>query len=283
MQALLELVPLAAFLVAYYTARHLRGHRGADGRDAGAAASWIWLRSGASHRCTAVSAALVLALGAATLILHDQRFLQVEAHDVLLAVALAFLVSVWIGERTARAASAGHGLGAARLRAAARRGVGSTGSGSLFYALLGGRQPAGGLQCQRAHLGQLQGVWSHRALTVVFAAAAARRGCRGPRPARPRCDLSTPMTPATPMRARIGRQYPQAARAQLAALQPLQLEVRDDSAAHAGHAGAREGGTSRVRIVSEQFRGRYTPATASAASMRRWRELLGTRDPCAGA
>ena len=37
---------------------------------------------------------------------------------------------------------------------------------------------------------------------------------------------------------------------------PLQLEILDDSARHAGHAGAREGGHFRVRIVAEAFRGR---------------------------
>ena len=31
------------------------------------------------------------------------------------------------------------------------------------------------------------------------------------------------------------------------------VQVRDDSAAHAGHAGAREGGHYRVTIVSSQF------------------------------
>jgi BolA family transcriptional regulator, general stress-responsive regulator len=40
-----------------------------------------------------------------------------------------------------------------------------------------------------------------------------------------------------------------------AALAPLALEVQDDSAAHAGHAGARDGGHFSVRIVSERFRG----------------------------
>jgi BolA protein len=39
-------------------------------------------------------------------------------------------------------------------------------------------------------------------------------------------------------------------------LAPLHLEVEDDSAAHAGHAGARGGaGHYRVRILSEKFRG----------------------------
>jgi len=40
-----------------------------------------------------------------------------------------------------------------------------------------------------------------------------------------------------------------------AALQPAALEVRDDSAAHRGHAGAREGGHFHVTVVAEAFRG----------------------------
>lgn len=39
-------------------------------------------------------------------------------------------------------------------------------------------------------------------------------------------------------------------------LAPLELHIEDESAAHAGHAGAREGGHFRVTVVSEQFRGR---------------------------
>jgi BolA protein len=39
-------------------------------------------------------------------------------------------------------------------------------------------------------------------------------------------------------------------------LAPKQLDIYDDSAKHAGHAGAREGGHFRVRIVSEAFRGK---------------------------
>ncbi len=39
-------------------------------------------------------------------------------------------------------------------------------------------------------------------------------------------------------------------------LTPLQLDIIDDSARHAGHAGAREGGHFRVRMVAEAFRGK---------------------------
>ena len=38
-------------------------------------------------------------------------------------------------------------------------------------------------------------------------------------------------------------------------LQPLVLELVDDSAAHAGHAGAREGAHFNLRIVSAKFAG----------------------------
>jgi len=43
-----------------------------------------------------------------------------------------------------------------------------------------------------------------------------------------------------------------------AALQPERLVVLDESAAHAGHAGHREGGEShfRIRVVSASFAGR---------------------------
>ena len=40
-----------------------------------------------------------------------------------------------------------------------------------------------------------------------------------------------------------------------AALAPTELEVHDDSAAHAGHAGAREGRHFSVRVTSERFNG----------------------------
>jgi len=40
-----------------------------------------------------------------------------------------------------------------------------------------------------------------------------------------------------------------------AELAPLELVIRDDSADHAGHAGAREGGHFHVAVVSERFTG----------------------------
>ena len=53
-----------------------------------------------------------------------------------------------------------------------------------------------------------------------------------------------------------------AMREKLASLQPLALEIEDESAQHAGHAGARPSGGShwRLAIVSEAFRGRSAVA-----------------------
>ena len=40
------------------------------------------------------------------------------------------------------------------------------------------------------------------------------------------------------------------------AFAPRSLEIIDDSAAHAGHSGARSGGHFRVMLVADAFRGR---------------------------
>lgn len=49
---------------------------------------------------------------------------------------------------------------------------------------------------------------------------------------------------------------PEQIRAKLAALSPVELDLRDDSAKHAGHAGAASGGGHYwLRIVSERFAG----------------------------
>jgi BolA protein len=50
-------------------------------------------------------------------------------------------------------------------------------------------------------------------------------------------------------------------RARLAPLEPLQIEIIDESHKHAGHAGARDGGGHYVlRIVSARFAGKNTVA-----------------------
>ena len=47
-------------------------------------------------------------------------------------------------------------------------------------------------------------------------------------------------------------------RERLASLAPLAIEIIDDSALHAGHAGASQGGHYRLQIVAEAFAGKST-------------------------
>ena len=61
-------------------------------------------------------------------------------------------------------------------------------------------------------------------------------------------------------------------RAALQTLQPVLLEIRDDSARHIGHAGAREGGHFHVTIASRTFAGlsqvqRHRMVYAAAAEL----------------
>jgi BolA protein len=57
-----------------------------------------------------------------------------------------------------------------------------------------------------------------------------------------------------------------------AALHPAELDIRDDSARHAGHAGAREGGHFHVTITAAAFAGtsavqRHRMVYAAAAEL----------------
>ncbi len=45
-------------------------------------------------------------------------------------------------------------------------------------------------------------------------------------------------------------------RERMAALDPIRLDIRDDSALHAGHAGSRNGGHFAVIVVSAKFAGK---------------------------
>jgi intracellular septation protein len=99
MQALLEFAPLAVFLVAYYAA----------GLYAATAALMVamglllvidYLRTRRVPPMHALSAVLVFAFGTATLVLHNQRFIQWKPTVFFWLASLAFLGSFWIGERT---------------------------------------------------------------------------------------------------------------------------------------------------------------------------------------
>lgn len=98
MQALLELLPLVAFIGAYYAA----GIYAATTALMVAMAVLLavdWLRTRRIPPLHGASAALVFVFGAATLLLHDERFIQWKPTVFFWVVGLAFLGSQWIGAK----------------------------------------------------------------------------------------------------------------------------------------------------------------------------------------
>src|ERR1700729_317872 len=98
MQALLEFAPLAAFLVAYYAA----GLYSATAVLMVAMALLLivdYLRSRRVPPMHALSAALVFVFGTATLVLHNQRFIQWKPTVFFWLASVAFLVSFWVGKQ----------------------------------------------------------------------------------------------------------------------------------------------------------------------------------------
>jgi len=136
MQALAEFAPLVAFFVTY----SLRGLYAATGvlmLAMLALLAFDWLRLRRIPPLHALSALLVLLLGAATLLLHNRLFIQWKPTVLFWLVSIAFVASFWVGERTLtqrflEPALAGRvAVGAAQWR---RMNLFS----ALFYAALGG-------------------------------------------------------------------------------------------------------------------------------------------------
>src|SRR5260370_18921291 len=99
MQALTGLAPLVAFFVTY----RLRGLYVAPAVLMAAMVALLaldWLRQRRIPPFHALSAVLVLILGAATLLLHNPLFIQWKPTVLFWAVSGAFIASGWIGERT---------------------------------------------------------------------------------------------------------------------------------------------------------------------------------------
>ncbi len=84
-----------------------------------------------------VSALLVFAFGAATLILHNQRFIQWKPTVLFWLISLAFLGSFWIGKRTLTEQMLGAALGEPII-VAQRQWRLLNALSVVFYALLGG-------------------------------------------------------------------------------------------------------------------------------------------------
>lgn len=96
MHAALNLMPLAAFALAY----HYGGIYVATAVLMGAMVLLVaidYLQQGRVSPLHAFSAALVLLFGTLTLVLHDPRFLKLKPTILLWSMAVAFLGSQWIG------------------------------------------------------------------------------------------------------------------------------------------------------------------------------------------
>ena len=136
MQSVLEFAPVAVFGAVYYL----------NGIYAATAALMISMvvlllvdlawrkRIPTMH---GLSAVLVFAFGAATLILHNQRFIQWKPTVLFWLISLAFLGSFWIGKRTLTEQLLGAALGEPVV-IAQRQWRRLNALSVVFYALLGG-------------------------------------------------------------------------------------------------------------------------------------------------
>ena len=135
MQALAEFAPLVAFFVTY----SLRGLYAATAVLMVAMLALLgfdWLRQRRIPPLHAVSAALVLVLGGATLVLHNRLFIQWKPTVLFWLVSVAFIASFWIGERTLTQRFLEPAL-AGRLAVSPQQWRRVNGASAVFYALLG--------------------------------------------------------------------------------------------------------------------------------------------------
>jgi len=135
MQALAEFAPLVAFFVTY----SLRGLYAATAVLMVAMLALLgfdWLRQRRIPPLHAVSAALVLVLGGATLLLHNRLFIQWKPTVLFWLVSVAFIASFWIGERTLTQRFLEPAL-AGRLAVSPQQWRRVNGASAVFYALLG--------------------------------------------------------------------------------------------------------------------------------------------------
>lgn len=99
MQALLDLAPLVAFFVTYFAANLYT----ATAVLMGAMLVVLvidYVRERRIPPMHGLSAVLYFGFGAATLLLHDKRFIQLKPTVFFWIAGLAFLASFWLGRRT---------------------------------------------------------------------------------------------------------------------------------------------------------------------------------------
>jgi intracellular septation protein len=97
MQLLLELLPLAAFLVAYKFFGGIYVATATLMVGMSLSLAVLWLRSRKLPTLFAASTAMVVVFGTATLILRNARFIQWKPSIFLWLLAIAFLVSIFVG------------------------------------------------------------------------------------------------------------------------------------------------------------------------------------------
>jgi len=231
MQALLNFLPLAAFLVAYR----------AGGIYAATATLMAcmpllllvdWLRTRRVSTMHALSTVLVLVFGGVTLLLHDPRFLMAKPSILLGVMAIAFLSS----ERVGQAPLAQRLLEAAVPEGQAVPRPAWIGLNREWVAALLLLAIANLLVARYAS----ERAWVYFkviGLTLAPVIVSVAQALRLPR-------LSAPLGRLERIRAALQVR-----------LAPTTLEVQDDSAAHVGHAGHGGKGHFRVRIVSDAFAG----------------------------
>lgn len=98
MDSILELAPLVAFVATYY-ATDLYTATAVLMVAMALLLAIDYLRTRRIPPMHGISAVLVFAFGAATLALHDQRFIQWKPTVFFWLVGIAFLLSNWIGDR----------------------------------------------------------------------------------------------------------------------------------------------------------------------------------------
>jgi intracellular septation protein len=99
MQTLIELAPLIAFFAVWFKTDIYVATAVLMAAMA-LLLAWDWLRTRKIPTMHLVSAVLVWVFGAATLILHDMRFIQWKATVFYWIVAVALTGSIWIGKST---------------------------------------------------------------------------------------------------------------------------------------------------------------------------------------
>ena len=115
MQLLLEFLPILAFVVAYKFFGGIYVATTVLMIGMPVSLALLWLKARKLPTMFAISTALVLVFGAATLLLRDARFIQWKPTIFLWLVALAFLVSAFVGKQPLAQRFMQHVLGEAQL------------------------------------------------------------------------------------------------------------------------------------------------------------------------